>query len=97
MHPSIQTRRPYNTYFFCKVFLILNSKEIKNHVIGSQPSRYKKSFGNWRENIVNWYKDLVVNGSSAKNMHLYLYGRPKKGKTKFLQHLVSNWKAFYKF
>lgn len=59
-------------------------------LIVHKPYIIKKRFGNWRDQVVDWYNDWVINGLSKKTKHLYLHGKSGTGKTNFIQYLMSN-------
>ena len=58
--------------------------------IAHQPYFIKKRFGNWRDNVVDWFNDLAIKGFKKTKMHLYLYGQPDTGKTHFVEYLLGN-------
>ena len=59
-------------------------------VIQHKPYIVKKKFGNWRDKVVDWYNDWVVNGFCYKKKQLYLFGKQNTGKTYFVRFLMGS-------
>ena len=53
-----------------------------------KPFRVFKKFNNWRDDVITWLEDWVVNGYSHKKKQLYLHGESNTGKNSFINHLM---------
>jgi len=53
-----------------------------------KPFRVFKKFNNWRDDVITWLEDWVVNGYSHKKKQLYLHGESNTGKSSFINHLM---------
>ena len=56
-------------------------------LIPHQPYKVKKRFGNWRDQVVDWYNDWIINGFVHKKKQLFLFGKQDTGKTSFIRFL----------
>lgn len=73
-------------------WLIAAHKQVRKQLVQQpvihKPFFVKNEFGNWRDEVVNWYNEWVLCGSSNDYTNLYLYGISKSGKTNFIHFLL---------
>ena len=44
----------------------------------------------WTNKVIEWINDWIERGRRSKDAQLYLWGKPNRGKTRFIRHLLTN-------
>lgn len=78
-----------NSYVFLEKLHARIRKSLVN-MISLQPYKINKRFGNWRDRVVDWFNDWVINGFVHKKKQLFLHGKQDTGKTSFISYLFGN-------
>lgn len=77
---------------FRKVLMDMHAEVRRSLIVlvPHKPYLVKKRFHNWRDQVVDWYNDWIINGFVHKKKQLYLYGPSNTGKTHFIRFLMGN-------
>ncbi|CAF1095329.1 unnamed protein product [Brachionus calyciflorus] len=51
----------------------------------------KRRYGNWRDQIIDWFNNWILTGISYKKKQLYLYGLSDTGKSTFIRDLFRHY------
>ena len=66
-------------------------KSVRNSLVkreAHKPYKIKDRFGNWRDQVVDWYNEWTIYGTECEFKHLFLYGLSNTGKTDFVRYIL---------